>query len=110
MARRACRRRRLLAALGLVADSYRLPFVIRPDFLGQIDEELRAFLHIAGIEFRLNPSGTLVPFLRRGGFDWVLYLHEGDVRSIDYWRQVALRGWREVAGVMPIVPSDRPIY
>jgi len=75
----------------------------RPDFLELIDDELRAFLHIAGVEFRPDPAGFLRPFLRVGGIDWILYLpRDGDMRTIEYWRRVVLYAYGEM-------PSDRRV-
>jgi len=68
---------------------------VRSDFCEIISDELRAFLHIAGIEFRRTPAGSLCPFLRIGDIDWVLYLHDGDILSTEYWRQVVMYAYGE---------------
>lgn len=67
-----------------------------PDFVATLDDEVRAFLHIAGIELRENVHGGFTPLMRREGFDWVLWLPHGDPRSMEYWKDVARYAYDEL--------------
>lgn len=64
-----------------------------PDFLNLLDEEVRAFIHVSGIVFRTLPNGSMYPVIRVREKDWLVALYEGDPRTLDYWRETALRSW-----------------
>lgn len=71
---------------------------LSPDFLNLLDEEVRAFICISGIEFRTLPQGSMYPVVRYRGTDWLVAMYEGDPRTIEYWRDTAKRTWSYIGG------------
>lgn len=72
-----------------------------PNFVATLDDEVRAFLHVAGIELRPNVHGDAMPVMRcKDGFDWILWLPNpasfGGMRSMAYWKEVARIAYDEI--------------
>lgn len=67
-----------------------------PNFLNLLDEEVRAFIHMSGIEFRTCPNGSMYPVIRVRGHDYMVALCEGDPRTVDYWRERAIGAWSNI--------------
>lgn len=84
-----------------------------PDFPRHLDSEVRAFMHIAGIELRPNLHGDLMPVIQHDGIDWVCWLPRpesfGGYSSMEFWKEVAkqahgMRGTRVKASDHYLLP------
>jgi hypothetical protein len=62
-------------------------------FIASLDAEVRAFIHISGIELRENHYGGVKPILCYNGWDVAVALYPGDPRTLEYWRKIAERAW-----------------
>lgn len=70
------------------------------NFADSLDDEIRAFLHIAGIELHHNAYGEPYPYMKKDGIFWTLYLpwpeQFGGMHSMEYWKEVARVAYEQI--------------
>lgn len=74
------------------------------EFLATLDDETRAFLHIAGVRFHLDPRGRALPFIVVGKIDWAVYMPPGDIHTLEYWKAAIAAEYKWIH--VPIVPGN----